>query len=96
LTIVLRTQAGGNNKGMVTELEVQQREGSTPILMKQPGDLSQLLPHLKKVRGGLANPKGVKVQADPGVRWSQVIAVVDLCKQAQFQDIGFLAPPKDR
>jgi biopolymer transport protein ExbD len=91
LTVVLHSQ---DSVGSVTQIDVQQREGSTQLNPEQPGELKLLLPHLKKVRGGLANQDDIKIQADSRVRWSQVVEVVDICKKAQFVNIGFGPPPE--
>jgi len=90
VTVVVSTQPSGPAQGMISQIQVQQREGNTTL-----GDLEALGAHLKKVQtaAGLKNKEDIKILADSRLKWAMVVQVVDTCQRAGFKGIGFGPPP---
>jgi biopolymer transport protein ExbD len=89
LTVVVNTRLDGTNNGLISDLRVEDRAGTTNL-----NNVKELLAHLKKVREGLENRDGVKIQGHAKLKWSSVVEVMDVCREAGFKNVSFV-PPKD-
>jgi biopolymer transport protein ExbD len=101
VTVVVRTQRAGDSDGRISELKIQDK--ANPAGMSIPNilnarqesvpDYASLEDKLKEVRAGLSNKEGLTIQADSRLHWAYVVRVMDVCRRAGFQDIGFAPPP---
>jgi biopolymer transport protein ExbD len=91
LTVIVNTQLDGTNNGKISHLRVDDRAGKTEI-----NNVKELRAHLKKVRQGLENREGIKIQGDGKLHWSSVIEVMDVCREAGFKNVSFVPPPDFR
>jgi len=55
-------------------------------------DLPALQKALRGVRGDAVRGSSIKVQGDGQLRWGDVVEVMDVCRQAGFERVGFAAP----
>src|SRR5205807_173755 len=89
ITVILRTQHDGRLDGDISQISVVDRTGK-PQTLDSP---EALLKYLTDVREGLDNKEGIKLQGDGRLKWSKIVAIMDVCRKAGFKDIGFAAPP---
>jgi biopolymer transport protein ExbD len=90
LTVLLKTQNGGEQTGMITQIVVRDRAGDTNITVDEK--FEALLKHLEKAKEGLTNKEDIKIEGDSRLKWFYIIKVMDVCKKAGFK-IGFGPPP---
>jgi biopolymer transport protein ExbD len=88
LTVVIRTQRGGGNDGEISALTVQDQAGPAEV-----SDLKALLAHLQRAREAVTNKQAIKIQGDGKLKWKGVVEVMDVCRQAGFDNISFVPPP---
>jgi len=89
ITVIVRTQHDGTNDGVISQLAVVEAAGEK-TLANPPA----LLAYLRDVRGGLTNQEDIKIQADSGLKYGAVTAIMDLCIKAGFKNVGFAPPPE--
>lgn len=88
LTVIVRTQRDNVNTGTISGITLQEDTGSHSV-----DTLDKLLDELKTRRAEVANKENIKIQADAKLKWSEVVQVMDVCKQAGFTNISFAPPP---
>jgi biopolymer transport protein ExbD len=88
LTVIVRTQRDNVNTGSISGITLQEDTGSHPV-----ETLDKLRDELKTRRAEVANKENIKIQADAKLKWSEVVQVMDVCKQAGFTNISFAPPP---
>ncbi len=96
ITVVVKTPHDGKNDGILSQITVQERQGSHEIVKPAGGDrdwLAGLRDYLARVRPGLANQSDVRLQAEGMLKYSKVMEVMDACTQAGFKNVGFGPPP---
>jgi biopolymer transport protein ExbD len=90
LTILLKTQNGGEQTGMITQIVVRDRAGDTNIAVDDK--FEALEKYLAKAKEGLTNKEDIKIEGDSRLKWFYIVKVMDVCKKAGFK-IGFGPPP---
>jgi biopolymer transport protein ExbD len=98
ITVFVKTEHGGSNDGDITQISVQERQGTKEIPSQKEGtkpipDLKALRSYLEKARGELSNQDDIKIQADSMLKYKFVMEVMDVCTQAGFRSVGFGPPP---
>jgi biopolymer transport protein ExbD len=91
LTVVVQAAADAANRGLVSAVRVEDRAGKANL-----NSIEDLRQHLKKVREGLENKDGIKIQGDGKLKWSEVVKVMDVCRDAGFKNVSFVPPPDFR
>jgi biopolymer transport protein ExbD len=89
LTVIVRTQQDGVNNGIISALTVEETSGPKSI----EGGVDGLLKYLREANKAVANKSGIKLKGDGRLKWSAVVQVMDVCRQAGFKDISFVPPP---
>lgn len=74
--------------GSIGEIVVQDSAG--PKTMR---DMGELKAYLTRMRPKLTNSNDIKLQAGGRVKYAYVVAVMDVCRQAGFNNVGFAPPP---
>jgi biopolymer transport protein ExbD len=90
LTILLKTQNGGEQTGMITQIVVRDRSGDTYVAVDDKFEALQK--HLEKVKETLTNKEDIKIEGESRLKWFYIVKVMDVCKKAGFK-IGFGPPP---
>jgi biopolymer transport protein ExbD len=90
LTVKVRTQQDENSQGGISAIFVRNIEGKEELV----NGLDGLKRHLEEKRAGLANKEAIKVMGDSKLRIKHVLRVMDVCRQAGFQNVSFV-PPED-
>jgi biopolymer transport protein ExbD len=90
LTILLKTQNGGEQTGMITQIVVRDRAGDTNVTVDDK--FEALEKYLAKAKEGLTNKEDIKIEGDSRLKWYYIIKIMDVCKKAGFK-IGFGPPP---
>jgi biopolymer transport protein ExbD len=89
VTVIVKTQhddkALGQIKGISVQDKVNIQEVETPQALRQ---------YLEKLRPGLGNSNDIKIQADSGLKYSNVMEIMDTCTRAGFKNVSF-GPPAD-
>jgi biopolymer transport protein ExbD len=91
LTVTVRTQLDGVNDGAISSLAIYNAQGK-----EQPveGGLPGLQAQLAQMRAGLQEKNTVKVQGDGKLKVKNLLAVMDACKAAGFENVSMI-PPED-
>ena len=92
LTVIIKTQAGGENPHMPHQYLVEAREGTTSPMTKK----EELEAYLIKAKEGLTNKDDIKIRADSRLKYAYVMEVMDIChdpKKGGFKRVGFAPPP---
>jgi biopolymer transport protein ExbD len=89
ISVILRTQHDGQRDGDISQIIVRDRTGQDQTV-ETPQELSKLL---AKLREGVDNKDGVKLQGDGRLKWAKVVEIMDVCRKAGFKDVGFAPPP---
>jgi biopolymer transport protein ExbD len=95
VTVIVKATLGDDG-GQISEISVQLKEGTTPILAEgnDPDKrLALLQEHLKKVRETLNNKNDVLMKGERKLRWQWVVKVRDACQKAGFTNAHFSPPP---
>jgi biopolymer transport protein ExbD len=90
LTVEIRTQQDENSQGGISALFVRNLEGKKDLV----NGLDGLKKYLEEKRATLAHKEAIKVMGDSKLRIKHVLKVMDVCRQAGFQNISFV-PPED-
>jgi biopolymer transport protein ExbD len=88
LTVIVRTQRDNVNNGLISGLTLQDDAGP-----QQVDNLAKLRDELKKRHATVANNENIRIQGDSKLRWDAMVEVMDVCQQAGFKNISFVAPP---
>ncbi|SRR6266851_6335041 len=88
LTVMVKTQLDGTNNGAISSLSVQDRSGTTAVR-----DLAELKEYLQKERENVSAKDAVKIQGDGKLKWEGMVQVMDVCRQAGFDNVSFVPPP---
>jgi biopolymer transport protein ExbD len=73
--------------------------GATPVAgggANDPGNVQlykNLTETLKKMREGAANKSGIRVTGDSQLPWEMMVRIMDCCRNAGFDNVGFSPPP---
>jgi biopolymer transport protein ExbD len=89
LTVIVRTQQDGVNNGIISALTVEESAGPKAI----EGGLDGLRKYLQEARKAVANKSALKLKGDGRLKWRAVVEVMDVCRQAGFENISFVPPP---
>lgn len=89
ITVTLRTQHGDEGAGNMTSLSVEGMEAEPKSL----ADLNALKTYLMDLQKNVKNKDNIKIRADGDLRYAFVVEVMDVCRKAGFQNIGFAPPP---
>lgn len=87
VTVLIRTQEGAASDGRISQLLVQERQGT-----KELNNQEDLRKYLQRARTGLTNQTDIKIQADARLKYAAVVEVMDTCMQAGFKNVGFAEP----
>jgi biopolymer transport protein ExbD len=90
LTVLVTTQLDGVNDGNISSLAVEDRAGKTPIDYDKK--LTDLVKYLKEQREKSENTS-IRVQGDSKLKWEAMVQVMDACRRAGFENVGFMQPP---
>jgi biopolymer transport protein ExbD len=103
LLVVVKAVAKGQTEGDRSEGEpsrimLKRPENASPVLVADSDTslgegLKKLTAELKSEAGAKAN---IKIEADGELRHQYLMLVYDTCKQAGFQNIAFVAPPREQ
>ncbi len=88
-TVKVRTQLDGVNDGEISALFVRNIEGKEEPV---DGGLTGLKNYLTKKRGELTNKDNIKVQGDSKLKVRSLMKVMDVCRQAGFQNVSMVQP----
>jgi biopolymer transport protein ExbD len=86
LTVNIRALQDGPQKGAISDLTLERASGPKPVT-----NLKALEGELTEARKGSSN-SNIKVQGDGKLKWKEVVAVMDVCRKAGFDNISFVAP----
>jgi biopolymer transport protein ExbD len=89
LTVTIKTHPTNKN-GEISHINVQMPNGGRELPFNTPEEMAK---YLETVRDSLENKNDIQIQADSGLKYSKVIRVIDLCRAAKFEGIGFAPPP---
>src|SRR5712692_3000626 len=101
ISVIAKTKrSDGSQDGSITQISVQERLGTKDVFKQEQGskevpNLDVLRKYLQSVRGSLSNQNDIKIEAESGLRYEYVMAIMDTCTRAGFKNVGF-APPPDR
>lgn len=90
LTVIVTTQLDGVNDGNINSLAVEDRSGKTNIDYDKK--LTDLVKYLKEQREKSGNAS-IRVQGDSKLKWEAMVQVMDACRKAGFENVGFMQPP---
>ena len=90
LTVKVRTQQDENAQGGISAIFVRDIGGKEELV----NGLDGLKQYLQEKRATLTNKEAIKVLGDSKLRVKHVLRVMDVCRQAGFQNISFV-PPED-
>lgn len=94
-TVFVRAQGGENPTiSAITIRKVSGDVAVEPRSEKQDALFAELTRLLKEERSKQPKLTNIKLQGDGRLRWSDVIEVMDVCKNAGFPDVSFLPPPQ--
>lgn len=88
LTVKVRTQLDENSAGGISNITVQ---GITGKEDRVEG-LAGLRKYLEEKRKTISNKEAIKVQGDGKLRIKYVLQVMDVCRQAGFNNVSFVPP----
>jgi biopolymer transport protein ExbD len=89
VTVTLRTQHGEEGAGNMTSLSVEGMDAEPKSLP----DINALKTYLVSLQKNVQNKDNIKIRADGELRYAFVVEVMDACRKAGFQNIGFSPPP---
>lgn len=89
VTVSITTQHGDQGAGGISSLTVEGIDANPKSL----ADLNALRTYLKTIQKNLQQKDNIKIRADSELRYAFVVEVMDACRKAGFQNIGFAPPP---
>lgn len=78
----------GENRGAISEIKVKSL--GTEVIVQ---GLDGLTKHLESVRKDLSNKDDIKLTPEASLKYDYVVKLMDACKKAGFERVGFGAPP---
>ena len=94
VTVTVRTQKTADKedkgRGIISDLAVEDRAGTTQIGVD--ASLQELTNFLKDLRERSSHVS-VTVQGDSKLKWEEMVRVMDACRRAGFDSVGFGQPP---
>ncbi len=88
MTVIAKTQLGERSEGRIDQIIV---DGLTRTTLR---NVQEFEGYLRRLGAAEKNEKEkLSIQADAGVRWANVVEIMDACKKAGFTNIGFAPPP---
>jgi len=94
LTVTIKAQPGSPPTGEIGHIKVQMPNGGRELSFNQPEELANYLKTIRDTKD-LENKNDIQIQADSALKYARVIRVIDLCRSAKFEGIGF-APPEEQ
>lgn len=91
LAVFVKTQHEPSSRGAISQMSVDTPGG--PMIFAKVADLRD---YLKRLHNDPLAPRSVMLRADEGLKYGCLMDVVDVCKQAGFEQVGFAAPPDAR
>jgi biopolymer transport protein ExbD len=94
LAVIIKAEDVGDRRGTIRPpLTLEDRAGGNMVR-----DLEDLADQLKKARSAAGDSRSdakgaIKIQADGGLKWDELVKVMDVCRQAGFDNISFAPPP---
>jgi biopolymer transport protein ExbD len=88
LTVLVRTQYEEGSEGGISSIAVTSLSGKP----EEVKDLAGLRKFLEEKRKTVTNKEAIKVQGDSKLRIKHVLRVMDVCRQAGFNNVSFVAP----
>ena len=85
LTVKVRTQLDENSAGGISNITVQGKEDRVE-------GLAGLRKYLEEKRKTVTNKEAIKVQGDGKLRIKYMLQVMDVCRQAGFNNVSFVPP----
>src|SRR5262249_37068066 len=89
LTVKVRTQLDGVNDGAISSLTIHNAQGKEQVV---EGGLPGLKAQLAQMRADLQEKNNVKVQGDAKLKVKNLLAVMDACKEAGFENVSMVPP----
>lgn len=74
--------------GSIGEIAVKDTAGEVTLR-----DIAELRGYLTRMRPKLTNGNDIKLQAGGRLKYAYVIAVMDVCREVGFTNVGFAPPP---
>jgi biopolymer transport protein ExbD len=91
LTVIVTTQIDGTHDGTINALFVEDRSGKTSVELDD--GLQELVKYLKDQRDKASGESSIRVQGDSRLRWEAMVKVMDACRKAGYESVGFVQPP---
>jgi len=91
LTVIVTTQIDGTHDGTINALFVEDRSGKTSVELDD--GLRELIRYLKEQRAKADEKGSIRVQGDSRLRWEAMVKVMDACRKAGYETVGFMQPP---
>jgi biopolymer transport protein ExbD len=91
LTVIVTTQIDGTHDGTINALFVEDRSGKTSVELDD--GLKELIRYLKEQREKADDKGSIRVQGDSRLRWEAMVKVMDACRKAGYETVGFMQPP---
>ncbi|MFO0842991.1 MAG: biopolymer transporter ExbD [Gemmataceae bacterium] len=88
LTVKVRTQLDENSAGGISNISVQSISGKEDRVE----GLAGLRKYLEEKRKTVTNKEAIKVQGDGKLRIKYILQVMDVCRQAGFNNVSFVPP----
>jgi len=91
VVIVAHVALGDADQGKIGALAVQTKRGRTtiPIAEWRP----RLVDELRQLRQDPSIQDHVRIEGEKRLKWASVVEIMDACKEAGFNNIGFAPPP---
>jgi biopolymer transport protein ExbD len=93
VTVIVQTQTAGTQTDSISALTIRDR---TDVHVDYDPALAELQAKLKDVvqqRTQEGKKLAVRIQGDARLKWKGVVKVMDACRKAGFDNVGFVAPP---
>jgi biopolymer transport protein ExbD len=90
LTVIVTTQIDGTHDGTINALFVEDRAGKTQVDLDD--GLAELIKYLKEQREKADEKGSIRVQGDSRLRWEAMVKVMDACRKAGYETVGFMQP----
>ena len=91
LTVIVTTQIDGTHDGTINALFVEDRSGKTSVELDD--GLRELIRYPKEQRAKADEKGSIRVQGDSRLRWEAMVKVMDACRKAGYETVGFMQPP---
>lgn len=91
VTVIAHSAIGDADKGRLGSIVVRTKKGRSniPAADWRP----RLVEELRQLRKDGDVKDHVRIEAEKRVQWASVVAIMDACREAGFQNVGFAPPP---